>query len=752
MKQKRDHTQLICDISELSALFAHSRNLEGFLQNITELIAGHMNADVCSVYLYFDESRQLQLKATTGLNKSYIGNVHLKIGEGLTGLAAKELRPICERHASLNPNFRYFPELGEEKFESFLAVPIVRGKMLIGAMVIQNAESNYFTDEDIRILQAITSQLANTIEMTRLILALEAKPAPLPATAKGLKIVRGQAGSAGFAYGETVVINAQDFLTKDFSAGKSPMLTLDDFEKALERTFGQLEHLQKVVEEKVSDVSALIFTAQILILKDQHFMDAVKALIVSGISPAEALIRVVRGYLEKFEKIDDLYLRERGHDIQDVGRRLLNNLLGINEKDVSLENKIVIASELFPSDTIKLVSQNVRGIVVLSGGISSHLSILSRSFHIPLMITGEQRLLSLPDHTRAILDCEAGNLYIDPDTHIKKMFQDKIDLYEKKQTYPPVSDRTVTSDGIEIRMLANINLLCDLKTARDFKLDGIGLYRTEFPFMIRPDFPNEEEQFLIYRRLAQGVSGREIVFRTLDIGGDKILSYFEQHAKEQNPFLGMRSIRFSLKHPDIFTAQIRAILRAGSGEELRIMFPMISSMDEFLEAKGMVNDCVKDLQREGKDCHGRPLIGAMLELPSVLEFIDDLAEESDFLSIGTNDFIQYMLAVDRTNEKVADMYLPHHPSILRGLKKMLEAAHRHQCDISICGDMSYDPQYLEFLIGIGLRKFSINPGYLPKVQKVIQNIDSRKAGRFADELLKLSSLKAIQSVMHAETR
>ena len=276
--------------------------------------------------------------------------------------------------------------------------------------------------------------------------------------------------------------------------------------------------------------------------------------------------------------------------------------------------------------------------------------------------------------------------------------------------------------------------------------------------MVRSDFPSEEEQYIVYKKLVDGMPDKEITFRTLDIGGDKVLSYYN-YGREENPFLGMRSIRFSLKHKDIFVQQLRAILRAGvAAKDLKIMFPMISSIDEFLEAKDLVLQCIKDLKKEGvagksaTECHARPAIGMMVELPAVLEIIDELAQHADFFSIGTNDFIQYMLAVDRTNEKVADFYMPHHPSILRALKKVVEAAEKFEKIVSICGDMAHNEQYVSYFLGIGIRVFSLDVSYLPKIQNAIEKIDLEQARKETKKILAKTRISETSHLLYGKEK
>ncbi|MFW6244901.1 MAG: phosphoenolpyruvate--protein phosphotransferase, partial [Fibrobacterota bacterium] len=356
------------------------------------------------------------------------------------------------------------------------------------------------------------------------------------------------------------------------------------------------------------------------------------------------------------------------------------------------------------------------------------------SLRVPLVIIDQPRLLSVPDETQVILDAEVGNLHINPSPSVISGFAVRNEARSRVNTVKTaVKEETYTRDGQKVKLLASINLLSDLKLAREMKCEGIGLYRTEFPFLIRSDFPSEEEQYVVYRQLVKGMPGKEIVFRTLDIGGDKVLSYYDM-AKEQNPFLGMRSIRFSLCNKETFVQQIRAMLRAGFDTDIRITFPMISSLEEFLEAKTAVQDCMVQLKKARVPHNSSAKIGMMVEVPSVVEMIDEFVEEVDFFSIGTNDLVQYMLAVDRTNEKVAGFYIPHHPSILRAVRKVADAASRENKEVIICGDMAHQEKYIPFFIGSGIRTLSLEAQYVPKIQKAVGRIDSEAAVKLTDKL------------------
>ncbi len=752
--KKRDHTKLLCDIGELSGLFSDTPSLEGFLQKTVEMVSEHMHSEVCSIYLYYEETGELVLKATKGLKSQAVGKVRLKLGEGLTGQALQELQPICVRHASQAPGYRYFPEIGEEVYESFLAVPIARGQNRIGAIVIQNSQRNYFTDEDIKVLRAITSQIANTIEMAKWLMELKEPPssgdgqrtqkALVPQPAAGLKFIKGKVGSQGFALSESLVLDERQGLPVLTQALAGIPYTLEDLDQAVRTTQKQLEDLQQEIEEKLSDVASLIFTAQILMLKDDFFLGTIRDYARQGRGLPEAVTKAVEGYAAKLEGLSNAYLQERQQDVRDMGQRLIKNLIGVKETTEDYRGKIVVATDLYPSDILKLYSQGVCGLVLLSGGITSHLSILARSLQLPLVIAEERRLLEIAPGTRILLDARQGNIYVNPSGEVIRLHQKKEEGNVLAAEWKGrAAEKTFTKDGCRIFLHSNINLLGDLETARAVGAEGIGLYRSEFPFIVRSDFPSEEEQYVVYKKLVEGMPGKEITFRTLDIGGDKVLSYYD-YGKEANPFLGMRSMRFSLKHQEVFTAQLRAILRAGRGADVRILFPMISSVDDFLQAKRLVRHCGTTLKKEKVPHHSFPRLGVMVELPAAVEIIRELAAEADFFSVGTNDFIQYMLAVDRTNEKVAEFYLPHHPSILRALKKVVQAAQEARIEVSVCGDMAHEERYIPYLLGIGIRKFSLDSIYIPRIQKTIEATALRQAERKTGCLLRQSKIGNIE--------
>ncbi len=753
---RKDNVDLICSIAELSGLFRNSSTLDDFLRNVVSIVAYHMRSAVCSVYLYEDATQELVLTATQGLNPESIGRVRLKLGEGLTGAALKELRPIREGSGTQNPQFKFIPGIQEEQYRAFLAVPITRGLQRVGALVLQDPVENYFDENDTKALQAIAAQLAATIENAKLLIALhdmrQAQPAAAPGRGPGVqeKFIRGTAAAGGLAVGHALVLGGGLELFDAPPAGGYPQWTAADFDRALATTERQLEALQQQLEEKLADVASMIFSAHLLIVKDAKFSGAMRALIGRG-HPVEAAIRsVAKEYIHLFGRSENPRLREKVQDVRDIARRLFQNLLDAAESSGDYQGRIIVAGDLMPSDIVKLAAQRAGGLVMVGGGSTSHVAILSKSLQLPMVIADHPALFAMGPHTRIALDGDQGNVFLDPSPEVLRSFRE---LEESRKALElageSAPDRTVTADGVPIQLFCNINMLSELDVARRLKAAGVGLYRSELPFIIRNDFPSEEEQFRVYTRLLDGMPEKPVIIRTLDIGGDKILSYFPT-GKEANPFLGLRAIRFSLRNRDIFAQQLRALLRAGAGRELNIMFPLVSSVEDFTDARAVVEECAATLAREGIPHQAAPRLGAMIELPSAVEICDELAQEADFLSIGGNDLVQYMLAVDRTNEHISDLYVTHHPAVLRALHRVAAAGRRHGKPVSFCGEMAADPKLAPFLVGIGIHRLSVEPRQIPRLQRILAGVDTREAESRANRILSMGRVRDVARALEIE--
>ncbi|QTA83705.1 Putative phosphoenolpyruvate-protein phosphotransferase, PtsI-like [Desulfonema limicola] len=751
-QNKEDHLNLLCDLGDLAALFTGSQDIESFLQLTVELVARHLKADVCSIYLYDISTKELVLQSTIGLNPSAVRNIRMKPGEGLVGNTFEQMKPVREAYASTNPMFKYFKEADEDRFESFLAVPIQRGVQKIGVLVVQHEKHDYFTATDVMALRASASQLASAVENARLLIDLYqmSEKNHENQAAESLNFIKGESASGGYAFAASAIFKKSHgrLISDPYDLNKT--YTINDFYKAVKRTSEQLMDLQSRLAQRLPESASLIFSAHFLILKDPKYINKIAEQIKEGVSPPDAVRSVTKHYIEIFSFSPHAYIREKASDMEDLGGRILKNIFrtGLEESFLS-EHRIVIAGELYPSEILKMASEDVKGIILVKGGITSHVSILARSMQIPLVIADRAELLNLPEDTPILLDAEIGNIYVNPSEAIINQFEEQRKVRETTAGLAEMNPETRTKDGVRVHLFANINLLSELSTARDLKAEGIGLYRTEFPFLIRSAFPSEEEQYLIFKRLFDEMAGLEVTIRTLDVGGDKALAYADA-TSGANPQMGFRSIRFCLHHRSIFEQHIRAILRAAADfEKLRIMFPLISSLDEFLEARQSVKDCITALEHENLAHHLKPEIGMMIEVPSVVEIMDGFARESDFFSVGTNDFVQYTLAVDRTNEKVADYYRPYHPSVLRGLARIVKSANDNCKDISICGEMAHEPEYIPFLIGIGVRAISVDPRFLPLVQKIISSLSITQAAKHAGELLSVETLKDARNLIQA---
>ena len=750
---QKDNVELMCDIGELVGLFDFDAGLDAFLAKVVSTVAWHMRAAVCSIYLYEPETHELVLRANQGLNPDLIGKLRLKLGEGITGTSLKDLRPICEAKASDNPHFKYIPGSNEDRYISFLAVPIQRKMDPVGVIVVQDPQWNYFNPNDIQALRVISSQLAGVIENAHLLMRLHgadtqeqsgADSSAADGFGPGTHCIRGHGACDKMGMGLSTRIG--QYLAESPENHLCPIgLTEADFDRALAATERQLMELQRRLEDRLQDAASMIFGAHVLMLKDAAFSGEIRAKIRSGTNPWVAILDEVRRYSDLFSNSSIPTMREKVLDVEDLGHRLLYNIAPPAAQGASPDytGQIIIAQELLPSDILKLAAEGAAGLVLLGGGQHSHVAILAKALQIPLVIANDPRLLHLPEGTPILLDGKEGEVIVRPGAEAIQTMQELIrSLADSERLAQQAKPITRTRDGTEIRLLANLNLVNELDVALTVKAAGIGLYRTEFPFIIRSTFPTEQEQYNGYKSVLERMQGRPVTFRTLDVGGDKALSYFPS-GHETNPFLGLRALRFTLRNPEIFKMQLRAMLRAAYGHsEAQIMFPMVASLDEFNIAREIATQCHLELDREGIP-NRLPKLGVMIELPASILLANELANAASFLSIGSNDLIQYLLAVDRTNDEVAAWYTPHHPAVLRSLKWIVEAAERAGKPISLCGNLGSDLQMLPFLLGIGLRTISLDPTEIPAVQKRIEELDLDMARFMANKMLSFGEIEAV---------
>jgi phosphotransferase system enzyme I (PtsI) len=527
-------------------------------------------------------------------------------------------------------------------------------------------------------------------------------------------------------------------------------------EEALIEARREISNLQKKISKEIGFDHGRIFEAHYLVLEDRVLIeDVIKQIKGKLINVEYAFSQSVKKYVDTLLKLNDEYLRERVIDIEDIARRVLRSML--KEKTSALgdlrEKVIIVAHDLAPSQTASLPKDMVLGFVTDVGGRTSHTAIIARSLGIPAVVGTEVATDNIKSGNKVVIDGASGHVVVRPSEKVIKEYQKKSTKYKEeiKAIHIPKVLRAHTKDDKEFVISANIELPEELPLVKKYGAEGIGLYRTEYIFLGRSDLPSEEEQYKAYLKVAKDVQPHPVVFRTIDIGGDKFLSQPEV-PQEMSPFLGWRAIRFCLAHPEIFKLQLRAILRSSVEGNVKIMFPMISGIQELRQAKSLIKECKKELKKEGQAFDDNISVGTMIEIPSAALTADILAKESDFFSIGTNDLIQYSLAVDRANEKVAYLYEPGHPAVLRLIKIIIDCAHRHKISVGMCGEMSAEPVFAFLLLGMGLDQFSMNPPQVPKIKELINNVHHKDAEGIVEEALGLPTSAEVDKYLQEQLK
>jgi phosphotransferase system enzyme I (PtsI) len=567
--------------------------------------------------------------------------------------------------------------------------------------------------------------------------------------------LKGIAAASGISIAPVYRLGKEEFLVpKEVIRVEDIPLQIQQFEEALIKTRREIIELQKRIGHEMGQEEAQIFDAHLLVLEDRMLIEEViSRLKKEQLNVAFIFQEVLKKYVEVFSKIEDEYLKERISDINDVGKRILRHLLGKTRSALSdlKDRVIVVAHDLSPSDTAAMHKQNVCGFVTDIGGKTSHTAIMAKSLEIPAVVGLEDATLKIKAEDILIVDGNTGTVIVNPDEETLTNYrQEELKFRGVTERFSSAKDLpAVTSDGKSIIINANIEFPDEVPSVRMHGAEGIGLYRTEFFYMNRKDLPTEEEHYEAYKFVAEEMKPYPVIIRTLDLGGDKFLSQFEI-PHEMKPFLGWRAIRFCLARPDIFKLQLRAILRASVHGKLKLMFPMISGIEELKQAKLILQEAKAELTREGRPFDSSIKVGAMIEVPSAAMTADILAKEADFFSIGTNDLIQYSLAVDRTNEKVAYLYEPSHPAVLRLIKNIIDAAHAAHIDVGMCGEMAGEPYLALILLGLGLDEFSMPPQMIPEIKYIIRSISLSESHEIAHNAMQLLTSKEVEDYSQAK--
>jgi phosphotransferase system enzyme I (PtsP) len=688
------------------------------------LIAANMVAEVCSVYVLRVDGT-LELYATEGLKREAVHQTVLRQDEGLVGLVASEANPVNLSDAQTHPAFAYRPETGEEIYHSFLGVPILRGGNTLGVLVVQNRARRTYSEEEEEALQTTAMVVAEMIASGEL--AKLAQPGAEPAVRPRLHLT-GQGLSEGIALGHVVLHEPRVVVTN---------VIADDLQKEIKR-------LDEAIAVLRSDLDLMlergdvgdgehrdVLEAYRMFAHDQGWLHRLHEAVATGLTAEAAVERVQSDTRARMMRATDPYLRERLHDLDDLGNRLMRQLMGHDHappREQLPDNAILVARAMGPAALLDYDRRKLRGLILEEGGPNSHVSIVARALGIAAVGEVENAAGLVEAGDAVIVDGSTGDVHVRPPPDIESAYADRVKLRARRQAqYRALRDKPcVTKDGQAIELMINAGLLVDLPHITETGAAGIGLFRTELQFMIATAMPRISEQLTLYRSVLDSAGDKPVTFRTLDIGGDKVLPYMRAEP-EENPALGWRAIRLGLDRPGLMRSQIRALLQAAAGRELKVMFPMIATVAEFDEGKALIERELTSLRRRRHKLPDRIEVGAMVEVPSLLFQLDELLPKVDFLSVGSNDLVQFLYAADRGNRRVAERFDPISAPVLRALKQIVDRGHAANKAVTLCGELASKPIGALALVALGYRGLSLTPTSLGPVKAMLLDLDAKKA-------------------------
>lgn len=729
-------------LRRLREIMAEPKDTQSRLNMVVRAIAANMVAEVCSLYL-LRANNYLELFATEGLNPDAAHRTHLAVGEGLVGLVAETADTVSLPDAQAHPKFAYRPETGEEIYKSFMGVPMLRGGRVIGVLVVQNRTMRHYEEEEEEALQTIAMVLAETV-------ASEAHPAnagELSDVAPEIGAVlaeartyrfHGKGLAEGLAYGKVMLHAPRVDITHIIATDiKNEMSLLD---QALQDLHRELEEM--LSRDKISSAGAHrdVLEAYQMFARDRGWTQRLKEAVASGLTAAAAVERVQMENRARMQRVRDDYLRERLRDLDDLSNRLLRHLTGqihVPEASHMAENTILVAQSIGPTELLDYDRSKLIGLAVEEGADTSHVAIVARALEIP-MVGGAKNILDwVEPGDGVIVDGDSGAVYVRPTEDVVNAYLDRMQVRARRQAeFDALRSRpAITRDGERIRLEINAGLIVDLPHLDDTGADGIGLFRTELQFLISAAFPRFETQRHLYSRVLEAAGQRRVIFRTLDVGADKTLPYLRQRL-EENPAMGWRGTRLAMERPSLLKYQIRALLAAAAGRDLNLMFPMISEISEFRQARALVDEEVARLHAAGAQPPASLRIGTMLEVPALVWQLPQLLPLVDFISVGSNDLMQFFFAYDRSNPKFSGRYDALSLPVLQFLRYIVETCGSYGVPVGLCGEMAAKPLEAMALIGIGFRALSMSPMAIGPVKKMVMDLQAAEVTGLLNSCLK----------------
>lgn len=692
------------------------------LDRIVHDIAQNMVAEVCSLYVLRSDGI-LELYATEGLNPGSVHLVQLRLGQGLVGTIAAGAKPLNLSDAQKHPAFTYLPETGEEIYNSFLGVPVLRAGRTLGVLVVQNRTHRHYRDDEIEALETVAmviAEMAATGDLARLNRPGMELDLEKPASFNGLNF------NDGVGLGHVVLHEPRLVVTNLFNEDSdAEQLRMDEAIGSLRLSIDDMLSRRDVAFE---GEHRAVLEAYRMFAHDQGWVRRLAEAIRNGLTAEAAVEKVQSDTRARMMHITDPYLRERLNDFDDLANRLLRQLMGRDPESIAAslpKDAIVVARSMGAAELLDYPRDNLRGLVLEEGAVTSHVVIVARAIGIPVVGQVKGVVSMAENGDPVIVDGGEGRVHLRPQADVEEAYAEKVRFRAKRQElYRELRDQpSTTRDGVPIELMMNAGLLVDLPQLSDSGAAGIGLYRTELQFMVAATFPRAEEQEKLYRNVLNAVGDKPVTFRSLDIGGDKVLPYFRGSGHEENPALGWRAVRLTLDRPGLLRTQIRALLKASGGRDLRLMLPMVTEIGEIRQAREIINREVRHLSRFAHQLPTSLKLGAMIEVPSLLWQLDDLMHAVDFVSVGSNDLFQFVMAADRGNAQLSNRFDPLSRPFLRVLKQICDAGRQNHTPVTLCGELAGKPISAMALIGLGYRSISMPPAAIGPVKAMLVDLD-----------------------------